>query len=135
MIGALICVDPVRINDVWPHVEPLLAPAMNAALADDDIASVKSDLDQGCALLWIVWDESIRAAATTKILNVPNKRICVVTSCGGRDVLKWYGFIAALEEHARAEGCDAMRVTGRRGWKRLLKDYSEPWVCLEKGLK
>jgi hypothetical protein len=40
--------------------------------------------------------------------------------------------LEGLESHAKAEGCAAMRVYGRRGWGKLLKDYRVTRVLLEK---
>lgn len=132
---SLICVSPLHLARMWPHVQPLLDPALAPDLADDDIETVRADLDAGRALLWIVWDGTLRAAVTTKIVDTPNKRLCVITACGGRGVRDWVGLVAEIERYAAAECCDAVRLTGRRGWKRFLPHYQEPWICLEKGLR
>ena len=35
----------------------------------------------------------------------------------------WLHLLDGIEAFARAEGCDAMRIIGRKGWARVLKDY------------
>lgn len=132
----LVCVDPTRIGEMWPHVQHLLASAFYSGLGDDNLDSLKNDLDRGESLLWVVWDgKGLLAAATTKIIDVPTKRLCVISACGGRQLSRWKRFIKDLEEYADSERCDALRIMGRFGWKAILADYTQPWVCLEKGLK
>jgi hypothetical protein len=50
------------------------------------------------------------------------------------DRRQWLPLIAGLEAYARAEGCAAMRIYGRRGWLKLLPDYRTSRVLLEKEL-
>lgn len=132
----LVCVDPKRIDEIWPHVSGFLASAFERGIGDDDLESLKQDLDARQSLLWVVWDgKGLLAAATTKLLKMPTKKLCVISACGGRELRRWRRFIAELESYAKAEGCDAFRMMGRPGWKAVFPDYREPWVCLEKGLK
>lgn len=131
----LVCVPPLAVPDVWLHAARWLAPAMALECSDDDITALKRDLDVGAALLWIVWDgEALIGAVATKITSVPRRKICNIVACGGTRVREWIKLVAEIERYARAEGCDAVRLTGRRGWKRILPEYREPWVCLQKDL-
>lgn len=132
----LVCVPPGNVGAIWPHVSAFLQSAFETGIGDDDLPSLKRDLDAGQSLLWIVWDgRGLLAAAATKIIDVPTKRLCVISACGGRELWRWKKFIAELETYAKKEKCDALRIMGRAGWKAILADYKEPWVCLEKGLK
>jgi len=102
--------------------------------ADDTLAAIEADVRAGASRLWIVWRDAIIAAATTKIMRTPTRKVLRVECCAGRDVADWIGFIRALEDHGRREGCDVCRVEGRKGWRAMLKDYREPWIVLEKVL-
>ena len=132
-----LCVDPARIDEIWPHVAEFIAQAFWNGRGDDDAETVLADLKSGHSLLWIVWaqDETrILAAATTKLINVARGRICRITACGGRDLKRWKACIADIETYAKAEGCDHVRIEGRRGWQMILPDYAQPWIVLEKPL-
>jgi hypothetical protein len=132
----LLCVAPHLVENIWPHVAHFIEAAFWTGLGDDNIATVKADLDAGNCLLWVVWDGTeLIAAATTKIIAVPTKKICLITSCAGRKLERWKLFIRDLETYAADEGCDALRITGRPGWKAIFADYREPWVCIEKKLR
>lgn len=133
----LVCVDPERIEEIWPHVETLIARSVMTGLGDDTLEDIQSDLLCGDALLWIVWEKPpgrLLAAATTKLFTTSRGKICVITSCAGRDLDKWKQFIRQIEQYAIDEGCGLFRMYGRPGWKRVFEDYSEPYVTIEKAL-
>lgn len=134
---ATLCVDPERIDEVWPHVAEFIEGA-HARMGGDDAADVVlNDIHLRHAQLWITWDGgAIIAAAATKLLKVARGTICVITHCGGRDMgpQAWRKCIGPIEDFARAEGCCALRFEGRRGWAAVFPDYREAWVALEKRL-
>ena len=132
----MLCVPPRFVVPTLKHVGHFIDQAFASGMGDDDAASVRADLVSGSAVLWVVWSGAeFIAAAVTKIIATPAKRLCVISCCGGTELHRWRHFIADLEDYARQEGCDAMRIMGRRGWKAIFRDYREPWACLEKGLR
>jgi hypothetical protein len=102
--------------------------------ADDTLAAIEADVRAGHSLLWIVWGSELIAAATTKIMQAPARKVLRIECCAGREMPRWIGFIQALEDYGRREGCDVCRVEGRAGWRALLTDYRQPWIVLEKAL-
>lgn len=134
---AVICVDPACVPQMWPHVQEFIAAAFDNGRGDDSAADVHADLIAHRALLWVAWDgETVIAAATTKILKVARGLVCIITSCGGREmgIKRWRAAVKPIEDYARAEGCVVCRVEGRRGWAAVFPDYREAWVALEKRL-
>jgi hypothetical protein len=142
----LICVDPARVREFWPHVAPLIEAAMRKGRLTNYV-DVERNVLAGGALVWIAWNgETIKAAAVTEIASANGERFCTIVACGAQTSLRslrkldchdrreWLSLIAGLESYARAEGCAAMRIYGRRGWLRLLPDYRTSRVLLEKEL-
>lgn len=129
----LVCIDPKQIGYFWPHVEPLLRQAIqNVGLSDfDDIAA---EILNGDALVWIAFNGSIKAAASTVLQKIGPEKVCVLTACGGNDMHDWLPLLAKIEAYAKAEGCKAMRIFGRAGWQRVLDGYEQSAVVLEKAL-
>jgi hypothetical protein len=128
----LFCVDPLQVGHFWPHVEPLLRPAIqNVGLSDfDDIAS---EILTGGALVWIAWDgEKIAAAASTTLQRIGPDSICVLTACGGQKMDSWLSLLGKIEDYAKAEGCKALRIFGREGWLRVLDGYQKTAIVIEK---
>lgn len=50
------------------------------------------------------------------------------------DIRRWIGLLERIEEFARAEGCEATRIIGRKGWARVLTSYQTKRIVLEKDL-
>lgn len=130
----LLCVDPRQVEHYWPHVEPLLRPAIeNVGL--NNFEDIEEAILIGCGLVWIAWDgEKIAAAASTTLQRIGSDLICVLTACGGKGMNDWLPLIAGIEKYARNEGCKALRIFGREGWQRVLDGYEKSAVVLEKAL-
>jgi hypothetical protein len=126
---SLICVDPARIDEFWPHVEPLIHAAIDrtqlTAFEDIEKAVLK-----GQQLLWLAFDGQIEAAVTTQLYH----GACIVTACGGVNRERWLPLFEKIEQYAKDEGCTKMRIYGRKGWERVLDGYKTNYVIIEKEL-
>jgi len=128
-----LCVPPDRINEVWPHVAGWLSNAVGKC-GDWTLKGIRAALDKEQAMLWIVWDGKLHAAGVTQLIVIPKGKICQVVACGGDQIIPWDIAFAPVEAYAKEQGCVAMRIEGRPGWKRIFADYTLDWVCLEKDL-
>jgi hypothetical protein len=135
----LLCVDPDLIDKIWPHVKHFVKRAIERSMSDYTLDYVYRKLLLGESLLWIEAEgKDILAAATTEICGVldTNKRVCVITTMGGKTSDMFLHHLSKIEQYAREEKCELVRLYGRPGWARVLSDhgYKEPWVALEKSL-
>jgi hypothetical protein len=129
----LICVDPSRIDEMWPHVRDLIRAAVERT-GLSSFADLESDVLTGMQLCWIAWGgQEIMAAATTHLVK-PYNKVCVVTACSGYDRERWLPLFERIEQYAKDEGCATMRIFGRKGWERVLDGYRAEHVVLEKAL-
>jgi hypothetical protein len=129
----LVCVDPIRVHGIWPHVEALIRHAMERGTSDFD--ELTQRIWRGQALLWIVWDgERILAAVVTSLTIANDRKLCTIVACGGEQRARWLHLLEQIEEYARDEGCAAMGIIGRRGWERTLPAYRRRAVILERSL-
>ena len=95
-------------------------------------ADVEADVLHGRALLWINAEGMrITAAAVTQVSRTECSKVCTIVACGGTG---GWGGISKIEEYAKAEGCDCIRIFGRKGWQRVLKDYRAARIVLERKL-
>jgi hypothetical protein len=129
----LVCVDPNQVGRVWPHVAPLLKAAILRTNLDR-FSEIERDVLSGQSLLWLAWSDHVEAAATTILTETDAERVCVLTACGGRDMKRWLPLLEIIEAYARAEGCDRLRLFGRRGWQRMLENYRVTNIILERKL-
>lgn len=94
---------------------------------------LESDLLAGDGLLWLaVTEQEIQAAVVTQIIITECSKVCMIQACGGNGVNNWIGLIASIEDYARRERCDCVRLMGRRGWARVLREYSADKVIMER---
>lgn len=129
----LVCVDPKRIHEFWPHAREMIRKAIlrtNLSHFQD----IEYDILSGDGLLWLAWDGKIEAAATTSLIETDTDKVCVLTACGGEDMTHWISLISGIEAYAKSEGCACVRIYGRKGWGRVLEGYDVQHVVMEKPL-
>jgi hypothetical protein len=132
----LVCVDPARVAEIWPFARPFILRAFFRTTASEAegtgaFEEVERGILGGDQLLWLAWSGKIEAAATTRLIK---GGVCIVTACSGAKRERWLPLFAQIEAYARAEGCSVVRISGRKGWQRVLLDYQPKYVILEKGL-
>lgn len=131
---SLVCVDPKRIHEVWPHAREMIRKAILRTNLNH-FSDVEYDVLSGEGLLWLAWNgERIESAATTSLIETDADKVCVLTACGGEDMTRWLSLIAGIEKYAKDEGCACVRIYGRKGWSRVLEGYDVEHVILEKAL-
>lgn len=136
MTCQLICVPPDVVNQVWPKIAGLIFVAMKKGQVGS-FESVKTDILEGRALLWLAWDgesPNVEAAAVTLIEQTEWRKVCTIVACGGAHMERWIHLLETIEDYGRAEKCSAARIFGRAGWERMLTSYRRKRVILEKAL-
>lgn len=131
----LMAVDPQRVEQIWPAARPFIESAYKDA--DQDIPpQILRDLTKGTRLLWLAVDENetIIAAMLTQLFQMASGKMCKMQECGGERMKEWKHLRRRIEDYARAEGCYKVLVEGREGWKRIMPDYEQVAVVLEKRL-
>ena len=102
------------------HCRPFIQAALDRDVGTHLFEDVWAMIRQGTAQLW----PTPHSATVTIVDTLPRKRMCMVWFAGG-DLSE----IVASERHirtwAKAQGCDLICISGRRGWLRALNGYSE----------
>jgi hypothetical protein len=131
----LVCVDPKRVDEFWPHVSSLLKAACRRTELNA-FADIEADVLSGRSLLWLAWNgRTIEAAAATILINSEIGKVCIITVCGGSELKRWLGLINQIENYARDEGCARVRIFGRQGWLRALDGYEAKHIIMDKELR
>jgi hypothetical protein len=131
----LICVDPARVRELAFVAVPLIRRAVERC-GDWSVEAVWSALCERRMLLWLVVRElAVEGVLVTRLEQTPKDLVCVIVLCAGQHLLRSRHLIGTIEQFARAEGCARLRMQGRRGWRRVFADYSEPFITLEKNLE
>jgi len=132
--ASLVCVDPKRINEIWPYARELIKSAIERT-GLSNFSDIETDVLRGDQLLWLAWNgKAIEAAATTHLVKINNKKLLILTACAGHDRSRWLPVREKIEAYAKAEGCKRIRLYGRKGWQRVLPDYRVEHIIMEKAL-
>ncbi|WP_431204333.1 hypothetical protein ACQ86E_04225 [Bradyrhizobium betae] len=122
------------MHSIWPVMAPLLRQAI-AKTGLSTFATIERDILDGTSLLWVAWNgTTIEAAASTSLQQTEAGKICVITACAGAGMTRWLSLICGIEEYAAAEGCQCVRIFGRKGWGRVLDGYNETFAIIDKRL-
>ena len=127
-----VCVDPKIVKDVWPKVSQFIRQAMQRGdLGRFD--RLEADLLAADGLLWLaVTEHEIHAAVITQLIVTECSKVCMIQACGGNGINNWIGLIETIEDYAKNQRCDCVRLMGRRGWARMLKGYRADKVIMER---
>ena len=111
-------VPPEYVND---EIRELLAPAVKRG--GNDWAEVNSMLADMRAQCWMAMDDKPRMAVVTRM----DGDVGEIWLLGGNNRKDWLHFLPTLEAGLRGGGAVKGRLTGRKGWKRVLAPFG--WVC------
>lgn len=126
MACELVLIPPDHVARIWDKAGALIASAMHKTQLSD-LEILKRQLHSGQALLWVAVDAptfTVKATAATQVAIVNGHKYCTIIACGGNGRADWLPLIHGLEDYARAQHCEAMRIFGRKGWSRVLPDYN-----------
>lgn len=127
------------VETMWPHVSAYIQAGCDAVTTSETGENLKAEMLADRLGLWVIFETDtplpFLGAAAVGSRETNDGLVTVIRCVGGRDGHKWIlPCLAELEGHAKAAGSVKMELEGRRGWRRLLTDYTEARVVLEKVL-
>ena len=131
----LVAVPSLRVPDRWPEVAALVERALHHSdgrYASEDFlhALIRREMQ-----LWGVRQAGRTVGVIiTALRNYPRQRRCRYLLLAGDGFDRWQHLQRDIEEWARANGCTAMEMCGRRGWERKLKGWRATHVEMSKEL-
>lgn len=136
--ASLVWIHPQDVPAIWP----LVADRLRAAYLRTDLShtlDLERDVLRGDAALWVAASPGgivaeIEAALVAKLVRTDRNLVCIITACGGSNMSRWLGHLAAIERWAKEQGAAKIRLFGRKGWLRVLKQYQAKAVVLERAL-
>lgn len=126
---------PANISAAWPHVAPILAPAVERS-GTHTIEDVRKSLLNGSAQLWLQWTEKVEAAVVTEIINYPLVSTVRVWLGGAPEPEKgnWAKLNEMIRDFGRLNKCRFIECVGRDGWLKLFPDAEKHAVVMRASL-
>jgi hypothetical protein len=132
--ASLHCIPPQLAREIWPLVRDRLYAAVRRTDLSHSV-DIARDVLHGDGVLWLACEgEEIDAAAVTLLTRTDRHLVCLITALGGSNMESWLPLLSEIEDWARSEGAALVRVMGRPGWGRVLKNYHVSNVVLERAL-
>ena len=130
---SLVYVPTDMAHAIWPLVDTFILNAVHRGVGSHSV--IRDMVLGGRAMLWMAQDgKVIHAVAVSLLVFDQTHKVCEIVACGGKGMREWLPLLKGMERYAKGEGCTSMRLIGRKGWQRMLKDYSPRHVILEKAL-
>lgn len=130
-------VIPVQTEDVslvWHLAAPLIQKAIDKTSDSFRVEDVRALIEAQKAQLWLVADETPKAAWVTTVESSPSSKWVRVMWAGGEDAEKWLPLFEGVEQWAKNIGASKVVIYGRKGWIKKLPTYRQAAVVLEKKL-
>lgn len=102
--------------DIWARCRPWLLAALRPECGTE--ASLVADLTLGLAQLWV----GEAAALVTQRVDGPDGPCLHVWLAGG-DLTEILELKPGVEAWGRAQGCNRVTLSGRKGWRRVLAPH------------
>ena len=122
-----------QIPFIWDRVKPHIQKALNRG-SNYTIKDIYEGLTNKTMQLW-VWQgkPEIYGALVTTIQSKGDKTWCLFLVLGGTRMNEWIGLLPVIEDWARSQGCNEMRLYGRIGWAKVT-GYDIEWTKMSKKL-
>lgn len=129
----LVTYQSNQIDEVWDKVKPLIKKVLNKIDFCYTIENIKDLLISQDMQLWTSYNKTqLESVCVTRVMMQPQYKSLEIVLMAGR--LNALPFLKNVEEWARSIGCKKIKIEGRKGWVKILPDYSQKTVQLEKEL-
>lgn len=133
----LLAIPPSEVGRVWRIAQEQLALAVSWS-RKVDLAEMRERLASGFGQLWMVWapqQERVLCTFVVELIEYPSGwKTARVVLLGGGSLESWRHLLGDVEAWARAEGCHAVEIVGRKGWQRVFPDYEHCETVIAKEL-
>ena len=119
-------VEPKDLPEVWEEVSELLAPACDRSHGQDTIQTLRASLMRGSEGLFVVQDgDDIIGAVTFQTTDFDTGlRLLDIHYAGGVAMDTQMPVVIEMFHRLKsAYMCDRVRITGRKGWVRYMKQF------------
>ena len=119
-------VEPKDLPPIWEEVSELLGPACDRSFGQDTIQTLRASLMRGSEGLFVIEDRSeIIGAVTYEVIAYDTGlRVLAINYAGGVAMdSQMPAVIDMFHALKRRFMCDRVRIMGRKGWVRYMKQF------------
>lgn len=123
--------QPNEVLAFWPVTNGWIKSALDHGGVFLTPENVWAALLNNQMTLWIAQQEDavVRACAVTQIIQYPKIKCCNWIVVGGLGMEDWLHLRGPIEEHAKAQGCEAMESISRPGMVKRIREFGYLPLC------
>lgn len=115
----------------WGEIEPKVQKSLDRGIRESSTYNLFLECLNNVCQCWVHED----AVAITRIIEYSQyKQLQIVTTTSNDWFKDGYECLKVFEKFAKDIGCRNIAIWGRPGWKRILKEYKQPYTVLIKEL-
>ena len=119
---------PETLNH-WDRALPSIKKALDRG-SNYTLTDIFYGLSRAEMQLWLYGSDAL---VTALQINKSGKKHCLLLACGGDRMSDWLQYLSYVEDWARDEGCQEIRIYGRVGWSKKL-GYAIDYAKMSKQL-
>jgi hypothetical protein len=117
--------DPGLTDTVWKDIEPFLQDAIDESAGELELGTLKRRIeDKSCIALCAIDEDVLLAIGILEKATYPSgKTVLGIVALGGTKMEDWVEAVdEALMVIGEQQECDEIRIVGRPGWSKALKN-------------
>jgi hypothetical protein len=109
-------------------VQPLVQKWLQSKHCPHSAQEIISALERGAWSLWaVVAGRKVLGIYSVRVYTSAQGKFLEIPFLVGDKARQWWTLVDdAIDEIARGEGCDKVRIYGRKGWERVTRDRYRP---------
>ena len=122
----LVKLEIDQVDRVWDACAPILKKALDRCEGYHDIDDIYHRIKDGHEDLWVMFDDEIKLAATTRIVHYPKKSVLEIPLLATKDnggLGDVRSMFNQVEGWAKEQGAEATVFFARIGWKKLFPEF------------
>ena len=124
-----------EIEEIWPQIEPFIKKVLQKIDLCYTVEDIKSALCKRKMQLWTSHaGKQIYGICITQILIHPQYKFLEIVLLSGEGLKNYFHHFDTIESWAKEQGCQKIKLVGRKGWAKKLPDYKQKLIKLEKDL-
>jgi len=129
-------IEPSYLDFYWGNLHSQIKDAISYSGDEQSPFHVREKILSGRYILLVVVEgQNLLGHCTMSTTEHPNKKILNLVTVGGTRMKEWLkDILEVIETIGRELNCNAIYTCGRKGWERVLKDYTPKYVICSKEL-
>jgi len=121
-----------EIDATWDEISPFVQRVIDKIDLYHTLKEIKEALKTEQMQLFVDRKDGIKSICVTQIVVKPNYKFLEIVLNAGH--LSSVPLFRRIEQWAKEKGCKKVTLIGRPGWGKVLSDYKQTEITLEKEL-